>query len=317
MAGGVSAQQTLSVAPDEADLRLDRWFRRRFPTLKHGQLERLLRTGQVRVDGRRVKAGYRLSPGEAVRVPPVVPSAVQPAAPAALDDRDRDWVQSLVLHRDDDLIALDKPPGLAVQGGTGTRRHLDALLDGLRFGRAERPRLVHRLDKDTSGVLLLARSPAAAARLAEAFRDKAARKLYWALVVGVPEPPEGVIESALAKAGGEGRERMQVSETGRDAATRYRVRAADDGNFAWLEMMPVTGRTHQLRVHAAQIGTPIAGDRKYGGPRAMPARPGIARKLHLHAREIDLPHPAGGRFRIAAPLPPHMRESWRVLGFRT
>jgi 23S rRNA pseudouridine955/2504/2580 synthase len=315
----VNAVQTLAVAPDEADLRLDRWFRRRFPSLKHGHLERLLRTGQVRVDGRRVKAGYRLSPGEAVRVPPAVPSAEPDARDAQpmVDDRDRDWVQSLVLHRDEDLIALDKPPGLAVQGGTGTRRHLDALLDGLRFGRAERPRLVHRLDKDTSGVLLLARSPTAAARLAEAFRDKAARKLYWALVVGVPEPPEDVIESTLAKTGGMGRERMRVAEDGRAAATRYRVKAAADGDFAWLEMMPITGRTHQLRVHAAQVGTPIVGDRKYGGPRAAPSRPGIARKLHLHAREIAVPHPAGGRFRIAAPLPPHMRESWRILGFGT
>jgi len=315
----VTAMETITVEPDEADLRLDRWFRRRFPALKHGRLERLLRTGQVRVDGRRVKSGYRLSAGEAIRVPPVVASADQPAASAApvvINDQDRDWVRSLVLHRDDDLIAIDKPPGLAVQGGTGTYRHLDGLLDGLRFDGGDRPRLVHRLDKDTSGVLLLARSVTAAARLAGAFRDKAARKLYWALAAGVPEPQEGVIESALVKAGGVGRERMQVAETGRVAATRYKVRAAAAG-FAWLEMLPVTGRTHQLRVHAAQIGTPIVGDRKYGGTRAVPVRPGIAAKLHLHAREITVPHPAGGQFRIVAPLPPHMRESWRVLGFDT
>ncbi|MCP4327342.1 MAG: RluA family pseudouridine synthase [Alphaproteobacteria bacterium] len=311
--------RTIRVASDETDLRLDRWFRRHFPNLKHGELERLLRTGQVRVNGRRVKSGHRLTAEDAVRIPPRA-AAAPGSSPADdrrhLSDIDKAFVQGLVLHRDDHVIALNKPSGLAVQGGTATLRHLDALLNGLKYDKDVRPRLVHRLDKDTSGVLLLARSANAAAGLAEAFRDKSARKSYWALVVGVPEPQTGIVESALAKGGGAGRELMAVVEHGRHAQTRYRVVDTADG-FAWLEMMPITGRTHQLRVHALQCGTPIVGDRKYGGSRAVPERDDIGPKLHLHARAIEIPHPAGGRLKITAPLPAHMVTSWQALGFET
>ncbi len=225
-------------------------------------------------------------------------------------------VQHAVLHRDDAVIVLDKPPGLAVQGGTGTERHLDGLLDALRFDAAERPRLVHRLDRDTSGVLVLARSAAAAAALAAAFRGKTVRKVYWALTVGVPKPRQGRIDLPLAKLMRPGGERVVAdADTGKRAVTWYRTVAHAGDKIAWLALEPVTGRTHQLRAHAAAIGTPILGDGKYGGAAAHPAGMPQARQLHLHARAIDFPHPAGGRLRVTAPLPPHMRETWAFFGF--
>lgn len=315
----MSAVRTLSVAEDEAELRLDRWFRRHFPGLAHGRLEKLLRTGQIRVDGRRAKAGLRLAPGQAIRIPPAVEAAPAPPGtdPPAVSRQDRATLEAAVLYRDDWVIALDKPPGLAVQGGTGQSRHLDAMLEALRFDAAEPPRLVHRLDKDTSGVLLLGRSREAAKRLAEAFRSREARKLYWAAVAGVPEPPEGRIDLALAKGGGAGREKMREDAAeGRRAVTRYKVIDALGETAAWLALMPLTGRTHQLRAHCAALGTPILGDGKYGGRKAFAAGGALSKRLHLHARAISLPHPVGqGLLEVTAPLPPHMAETWAFLGF--
>ncbi|MFQ5467921.1 MAG: RluA family pseudouridine synthase, partial [Kiloniellaceae bacterium] len=322
----MSGVQTITVSAGEADQRLDRWLRQRFPDLGHGALQRLLRTGQVRVDGRRVKAGARLAPGQVVRVPPMPAAAPPPAtqrpkcAPAPIEAADAAALRDAVLHRDDFVIAIDKPAGLAVQGGTGQRRHLDAMLEALRFERAEAPRLVHRLDKDTSGVLLLARDAAAARALTGAFRDKTAHKIYWALVAGVPSPKRGYVDMALAKqpmrGGGE-----RVSAAGADgkpALSVYAVAATaalgrGQPSVALLVLMPLTGRTHQLRAHCAALGTPIVGDGKYGGRQAFPegleARLGPAwgRRLMLHAREIALPHPDDGTtLRVAAPPPAHL-----------
>jgi 23S rRNA pseudouridine955/2504/2580 synthase len=322
----VTGVQTLTVADDEAELRLDRWFKRRFPLLGHGRLEKLLRTGQVRVDGKRAKSSARLEPGQEIRVPPGVdkpppegkgppPLPQRPKVTAA----DADFVRSLVIHRDDDVIALNKPPGLAVQGGTGTHRHLDGMLDALRFDAPDRPRLVHRLDRDTSGVLLLGRSARAAARLAEAFRGKTARKLYWALVIGAPRPVQGKINMALAKEGGPGGERVaRDDEDGQRAVTLYATVEAAADRTAWLVMWPLTGRTHQLRVHAAEgLKTPIVGDGKYAGQAAF-LTGSVSRKLHLHARSIALPHPSGkGTLAVTADLPDHMRETWDLFGFDT
>ncbi len=320
--------ESVTVAADEADQRLDRWFKRRYPTLTHGRLEKLLRTGQIRVDGRRAKAALRLVAGQVVRIPPGVTderaagaqTAVRPVRAAgarAVSDADARFIRSLVLHRDDQIIALNKPPGLAVQGGTGTSRHIDGMLDALRFEASERPRLVHRLDRDTSGVLLLARNPRAAARLGTAFRTKTARKLYWALVAGVPRPAAGRIDMALAKEGGRQGERMAEDEAeGKRAVTLYATAEAAGKRAAWLVLWPITGRTHQLRVHCAEgLGTPIVGDRKYGGERAILGGGEVAAGLHLHARSIETPHPAGGTLRVTAPLPAHMRQTWALFGF--
>jgi 23S rRNA pseudouridine955/2504/2580 synthase len=320
--------ETVIVEGDDEPIRLDRWFRRHYPALGHTRLEKLLRTGQIRVDGRRARASDRVAPGQAIRIPPLGdsslgdtlatprPRTVRPPTP-----EDAAILERAILHRDDALIVLDKPPGLAVQGGTETERHLDAWLDALRFGHAERPRLVHRLDKDTSGVLVIARTAAAAAFLARAFRDKRTRKAYWAIVVGVPKLRQGKIDLALAKTplgrhGGRGGERVHAdAEAGRRAVSYYRVVDSAGARASFVALLPVTGRTHQLRAHCAAIGTPILGDGKYGGAAAHLAGVPGARRLHLHARALSLPHPAGGTLAVTAPLPPHMRQSWEFFGF--
>ncbi len=312
---------TLIVNPEEAELRLDRWFKRRFPDLTHGRLEKLLRTGQVRLDGKRAKAADRVVAGQRVRVPPLGPTepAAKPPPQPKVSAADDAALRSAIIYQDDWLMAIDKPPGLAVQGGSGQTRHLDAMLESLRFGRAERPRLVHRLDRDTSGVLLLARSAQAATRLAACFRDKRAEKLYWAAVRGLPKEPSGRLDLPLGKRPGPAGERVTVdSEHGKRAITLYRVLDKAQKQAAWLELQPLTGRTHQLRVHCATLGTPILGDGKYGGKAAFLTGDGVARRLHLHAARITLPHPDGsGRsLSLSAQLPPHMRATWRFFGFQ-
>ena len=315
--------QTRAVTGDEAGLRLDRWFQRHFPELSHGALQKLLRTGQVRLNGRRVEGKDRVEPGQTVRLPPGVtaspPSAKAKARPA-VTERDAAEIQKLVIHRDAEVIALNKPPGLAVQGGSGTERHVDGMLDALRFGYEERPRLVHRLDKDTSGLLLIARTGQAAKRLAESFRDRETEKLYWAIVVGVPPRPEGTIDLPLAKRpGARDRETMQVDhEEGQKALTDFQVLDRAGKRAALLALWPRTGRTHQLRVHCAEIGCPILGDRKYGGEEALLSAVADSRRLHLHARRLTLPHPSGkGELRLQAEPPPHFRRTVEAFGFST
>ncbi len=310
----MSKSQTFEVSSSEADIRLDRWFKRRIPDLAHGHLEKLLRTGQVRVDGARVKSGQRLTPGQKILVPPLLNAGPPPTRPKIpVSDADTEDLRDRVLYRDADVIALNKPPGLAVQGGTKTHRHLDGMLDALRFDSDERPRLVHRLDKDTSGVLLLARTLLAASALTRAFRDRSARKTYWGLTVGVPSPATGTVNLSLKKGGGAGKEKMQPGAEGKPAVTRYAVADQALRKAAWVVLTPQTGRTHQLRAHMAALGTPIAGDRKYGGADAVLS--GLPPALQLHARRLDLPAPSGGRIQVEAPLPDHMAESWRFLGF--
>jgi 23S rRNA pseudouridine955/2504/2580 synthase len=305
--------ETVTIAEAEGPLRLDRWFKRHYPALAHGRLEKLLRTGQIRVDGKRARSGDRLSAGQQIGLPRLTDL---PPPPTRIRPDDEAWLQRLILHRDAALIALNKPAGLAVQGGTGAERHLDGLLDALRFGNDERPRLVHRLDKDTSGVLVIARTAAAAAFLARAFRVGSTRKLYWALVVGRPKPVHGRIDLALAKRAGAGGERVRPNaDDGKRAVSYYHVVESAGERASWLALLPVTGRTHQLRAHCAAIGSPIVGDFKYGGALARLAGLPEARRVHLHARALSLPHPAGGGLRIVAPLSPHMRQSWAFFGF--
>jgi 23S rRNA pseudouridine955/2504/2580 synthase len=318
----MSTVQTLTVLPEESETRLDRWFKRHFPTVGHGLLEKWLRGGQVRVDGKRVKANHRLEGGETVRIPPLpaddapkTGAKIKPRPP--VDEKTAEMLRDAVLYRDDDVIVLNKPPGLAVQGGTGMAdKHLDAMLDALMFDRDERPRLVHRLDKDTSGVLLLGRTAQATAKLAAAFKSRKARKCYWALVVGVPKIAQGRIDAALAKMPGRAGEKMAVDEDdGKHAVTYYRIVDNALKRTAWLELEPRTGRTHQLRAHCTLLGTPILGDGKYGAAEAFIAGTGISRKLHLHARALRLPHPKGGLLEVVAPLPDHMAGSFEFFGF--
>lgn len=317
----MSKVQNVTVPEADDGVRLDRWFRRRYPTLTQGRLEKLLRTGQVRVDGARVKANHRVAGGEIIRVPPIPTAAPDGEAPKAAPKasaRDREFMQSLVIYRDDDVIVLNKPAGIAVQGGTKTERHIDGLLP-LLAPDGERPRLVHRLDRDTSGVLVVAANANAAAKLAALFRQRNTKKYYWALTSGVPHPSAGKISAPLVKRGPAGHEKVEIpdddeeEDDARPAVTEYVV--MDKAiSFAWVALMPVTGRTHQIRAHAAAIGTPIVGDFKYGGVNAR-GHGDIANKLHLHARRLRIRHPKGQVLDLVAPLPPHMVKTWDMFGW--
>ena len=316
--------ETILVGSADAGLRLDRWFRLHFPEVGYSYLQKLLRSGQVRVDSRRAQANLRLQAGQQVRVPQVVrkPVASRPSLvpPLGLSKADHDFIERLILYEDDHVLVLDKPFGIAVQGGTGTRRHIDGLLTGMaeRFG--DRPRLVHRLDRDTTGVLLVAKHRHAAAKLGRVFQTRSAAKTYWALVKGVPRPPQGKIEAALVKAAGPGGDRVRKAEPGEQeqamhATTHYSVIDRVAHKVAWVSLKPVTGRQHQLRAHMALIGHAIVGDSKYEGDKVL-ADSGIESKLHLHARRLIIPHPVAGepRIDVTAPLPPHMRKTWDLLG---
>ncbi|AAV93833.1 RluA family pseudouridine synthase [Ruegeria pomeroyi] len=333
----MSGVQMITVGEGDGDQRLDRWFRRMFPHVGQGRIEKMCRKGELRVDGARAKPATRLEVGQQVRIPPLPAPGERPEpVKSRVSDSDAKLIRACVLHRDDDIIVLNKPAGLAVQGGSGQTRHVDGLSEALRFGNDENPRLVHRLDKDTSGVLVLARTREAAARLTAAFRHRNTRKIYWALVAGVPTPYLGEIKTGLVKAGGHGArgegEKMNVVHLSElDAtpgakrahtyyATLYRVA----GRASWVAMEPVTGRTHQLRAHMAGIGHPIIGDGKYGGSGQENLGDGwgaqlggiISKKLHLHARSLSFEHPSTRKkVTFTAPLPEHMRESWDTFGW--
>jgi 23S rRNA pseudouridine955/2504/2580 synthase len=315
----MSEVRQFTVEGDDDGIRLDRWFRRHLPEVSFNTVSRWARTGQLRVDGKRAQPGDRLEAGQTLRVPPAeaaaptVMATAQPRRPLSEDEIE--FARSLVIHIDDHAIVINKPPGLATQGGTKTTTHVDALLDALQFDAPSRPKLVHRLDKDTSGVLLLARSARAAGFFSKAFSGRTARKVYWALVMGIPSPDAGEIDAPLAKQPGSGGEKMHVDpENGLPARSRYRMVERAGNRAAWLELQPLTGRTHQLRVHAAAIGHPIVGDSKYGGRDAFLSG-GISRKLHLHARRLVIDHPNGGTLDIRAELPGHIAESFALLAF--
>lgn len=318
----MSGVQQLAVRAGEEGLRLDKWFKRRYPDLTHGRFQKLARSGQIRLDGKRVKAGDRVEEGQVVRVPPLGEAQVYKAKTVVpkrpdVPDADADMIQSVVIYRDAAAIAINKPPGLATQGGTGTTRHVDGMLEALGDG-DERPRLVHRLDRDTSGVLLLARTRQSAAKLTASFRDRSAKKLYWALVAGVPDPARGKIDLSLRKAGGRGNERMVWDDpSGGDRAITFYATLEKAGKAASLVgLMPQTGRTHQLRAHMAAIGHPVLGDGKYGGEDAQLAGMGLPKGMMLHARALDLPHPTErGRLRVHADLPPAFAAALKTLGF--
>ncbi|MFV2051737.1 RluA family pseudouridine synthase [Aliiroseovarius sp. YM-037] len=335
----MSRVQTLTITPDDADQRLDRWFRRLFPHVSQGRIEKMCRKGEIRIDGGRVKPATRLATGQAVRVPPLPdPDDVQakPKPRPTVSDADAKLIQSCVIYRDDHVIALNKPSGLPTQGGSKQTRHVDGMAEALRFGLDEKPRLVHRLDKDTSGILLLARTRKVASALTKAFRSRDTRKIYWAAVAGAPLPRMGTIRYGLVKAPGHGAkgeaEKMlcvhpdEVGNTpdAKHAMTDYAVLSALGTRTAWVALVPITGRTHQLRAHMAELGHPIIGDGKYGGSGQENLGDGwgaqlggeISRKLHLHARSLSLPHPVtGATLHLTAPLAEHMERTWDTLGW--
>ena len=315
--------EQIAVEPGEAGMRLDRWFKTHYPGLGFGHLQKLLRSGQVRIDGGRAKADTRVEPGQVVRVPPLGVDRKGDAPVTARTMRGQDdgeVLSKMMLHEDPSVFVFNKPAGLAVQGGSGVTRHVDDMLEAFRSKKGEKPRLVHRLDRDTSGVLVVARTRLAAMKLAEAFRGRDAKKTYWALVKGVPKKREDKISTWMVKEQTIDGDRMRVAKHGEEGADHavsyYRVVEQAGQSLSWLEMEPHTGRTHQLRVHAAHIGCPIIGDPKYFEADTNWEFPGgIQNRLHLHARRIVIPHPGGGKLDVTAPMPPHMRQSWNLLGF--
>lgn len=310
-----------TVAGDDDGVRLDRWFKRHLPQIPFGTVSKWARTGQLRVDGKRAKPEDRLAAGQVLRVPPGGETGRKPRARQPLSEEDTARAEAMVIAQTPAAIALNKPAGLATQGGTRTHDHVDRLLDAFAGEDDPRPRLVHRLDKDTSGVLLVARTPGSAAFFSKRFSGRSAKKIYWALVVGVPDIAEGMIEAPLAKQPGTGGEKMHVDEeNGQPARTRYRVVDRAGKRAAWVELQPLTGRTHQLRVHLAAIGHPIVGDGKYGGQDAFLTGT-ISRKMHLHARRLIIDHPDGAKLPegtkldVTAELPEHFAASMEQLGF--
>ena len=332
----MSGVQTLTVTEDDGEQRLDRWMKRRFPQISQGHIEKMCRTGQIRIDSGRAKASDRVAPGQAIRIPPL-PDAEAPSRGVTdgISAEDAKMIQSAVLWKDEHIIILNKPPGLASQGGSGMGdRHVDGLAEALKFGYKDRPKLVHRLDKDTSGILMLARTDRVARGLSETLRHRAARKIYWAVVAGVPNPRKGSIKFLLEKAPGRGRggegEKMQCIHPAKAKDHPDAKRAQTDfftlwflgDRLSWMALEPVTGRTHQLRAHMAEIGHPILGDGKYGGSESHNLGDGwgagiggdISRKMHLHARSMTIEHPITKKvMTFVAPLPSHMANTWKAL----
>jgi 23S rRNA pseudouridine955/2504/2580 synthase len=311
--------QNTTVTPDETGMRVDRFLESRFPGLSFSHIQRVIRKGELRVNGKRTQPKNRLEAGQNVRIPPLRLDQPKPRALGSeADEKTRDFLKSITLYEDADVLVLNKPMGLAVQGGSGTTRHLDGMLEVLRDAQGQRPRLVHRLDKDTAGCLLVAKTRFAAAALAKTFRSRSARKVYWALVAGVPKVQQGRVSTFLAKEEREEESLMRIAQHGEKGAmhavTYYAVVETSGPLLAWLSLKPVTGRTHQLRAHMSHIGHPIVGDPKYFALENWQLPGGMQDRLHLLARRIAVPHPRGGVIDVTAPLPLHMEQSWNLLG---
>ncbi len=337
----MSGVQILTIKADEADQRLDRWFRRQFPHISQGRIEKMCRKGEIRVDGGRVKGSARLEEGHQVRIPPMPDTAdTRPRDPreSLVSAEDTKMIRNCVIYRDEHIIALNKPPGLAVQGGSGQSRHIDGMAEALMFDSDEKPRLVHRLDRDTSGVMLLARTRLVAKALSDAFRDRKSRKIYWAAVAGSPLPKMGSVHFGLIKSAGHGPhgagekmiclhpDEVKTTKGAKFATTDYSVLEEAGKRTAWVALVPVTGRTHQLRAHMAEIGYPIIGDGKYGTNKQVNDGDGwgaqlggdVSRKLHLHARSLTMDHPiTGARLHLTAPLPEHMQKTWDLFSWES
>jgi 23S rRNA pseudouridine955/2504/2580 synthase len=320
MSGSPIKGVPLNVTPNDGEPRLDRYLRRKFPTLSQGRIEMLLRKGAIRVDGAKAKANDRLDAGQQVVVPYGLDSEPPPTAGPKVSPEDAEYIKSLLIYEDQHVLVINKPAGIAVQGGSKTIRHLDFMFQALADPEHGKPKLVHRLDRDTTGVLVVGRNPMAAAALAKSFQTRKTKKIYWAVVLGVPNPKEGEIRGWMKKAGSNLNPDLETMRRARHgdkeavfAITDFAVISNAATRASWVALKPVTGRTHQLRFHMAEAGTAIVGDNKYTCEREMPG--GIENVLHLHARAIEIPHPLGGLLRVQAPLPPHMEATFNALGF--
>ncbi|WP_075220929.1 RluA family pseudouridine synthase [Acuticoccus yangtzensis] len=308
----------VEVDPDDAGMRLDRWLRRGFPDVPLGALSKIVRTGQLRVDGARVKLETRLEAGQSVRLPPQMTggATAAPSGPVSGAAGDAAALEAMVIYRDEAIVVLNKPFGLAVQGGSGISRHVDGMLEAWRDKKGRKPRLVHRLDRDTTGVLVIALKRSIAAALAETFKGRDAEKTYWALTRGHPSPDEGRISTWMGRDPRDSEKMAVLPQKTKEAqrATTLYETLDRSGQLSLLRLSPVTGRTHQLRVHCAHIGVPIIGDPKYFNVENWALPGGIQNRLHLHARHITLPHPDGGTLNVTAPVSPHFHQSLTVLG---
>ena len=311
-----SGVQKVLVTEDDNGARIDRWFKRHFPQITFGKLQKMMRKGDVRLNGKRVKGKEIVEVGMEVRVPPINGELKEKPREDTyhMTKAEIAEVQSWVIHMDKHVIVINKPAGLATQGGTGITKHLDGMLDALTYEKENKPKLVHRLDKDTSGAMLLARSANAAGILAKSFQSRETDKRYWAVVIGTPNPKEGRIALKMDRVSNKSGERMVVTDDGKKSLTDYEVVDAALHTASWLTLKPHTGRKHQLRLHCAEIGHPIVGDSKYGGPESYLSG-NISRKMHLHSHFIDFPHPDGGRMKVVAPLNEHMAATFDTLGF--
>src|SRR5437660_6199706 len=319
MRGTPTGVQNLTVSADEIGMRVDRFLEARFPGLSFSHIQRIIRKGELRVNGKRAQPKQRLESGQAVRIPPLrLDQSATKKVGSAADVKTREFLKSITLYEDADVLVLDKPMGLAVQGGSGTTRHLDGMLDAMRDAQGQRPRLVHRLDKDTAGCLLVAKTRFAASALAKTFRSRSARKIYWALVAGVPKSRQGRVSTFLAKEERDDDSIMRIARHGEEGAshavTYYAVVETAARQLSWLSLKPVTGRTHQLRAHMAHIKHPIVGDPKYFNKENWDLPGGMQNRLHLLARRIVVPHPRGGTIDASAPLPPHIQQSFNLIG---
>jgi 23S rRNA pseudouridine955/2504/2580 synthase len=313
----MSGVQQRQVSGDEDGMRVDRWFARHFPQLGFGRLQKLIRNGEVKVDKAKVTTSTRLVPGQTVRIPPI--DDAETPKPVRVNEGDAQFLRDLILYEDEDIYVFNKPHGLAVQGGSGTHRHIDGMLKSLPNKKGEAPKLVHRLDRDTSGCLVVAKTSPAATHFGNVFRSRSARKIYWAVVAGNPNPRQGEISCFLLKQATTDGEQMVVVKNGTPGSQHshsyYSTTDTASRRFAWVTLKPVTGRTHQLRVHMAQLGTPIIDDPRYFNIENYQGADGLGKGLHLHARRIALPLRNGNRLDVSAPLPPHMQQSFEALGF--
>jgi 23S rRNA pseudouridine955/2504/2580 synthase len=320
--------QDIIVEKDDHDCRLSTWIIRNNKLLSFNSVNTLCRKGLIRVNGLKTKASYRLVAGDTVRMPTPFSKTLDKKPKLKFDPLLEKELIDSVIFKDEYLIAINKPEGLASQGGSYQGdRHIDAYKSIFQFDSNEAPRLIHRLDKDTSGVLLLARNAKAANIFTSLFRQKLVEKVYWALVEGVPRKKEGIVESYIGKLDIwrpnfqkdlDREKRSWNKENTKKALSYYRVIKQVGSQYAWLQLKPATGRTHQLRIHCAKLGTMIVGDRKYRNSQSGNFKDSIdSEKLFLHAKSLTFMHPVSKKTTvIEAELPKHMSLAWKRFGWR-